>query len=361
MAGTAQTEFGSVHQGALPPGAALPFGTRPARQDWLALSDKGLIDPWANPFRDMAMGTFVAELRLPLPRAKVLINLQSNHGVARSFGLFVGPDGGLSLLHRDGMAVQRVTLPAPLAASGDTARLSFRFDAVAKTWAMRLESLDNVAPTSHASGIGSLAFANGDVDDICKKAAVDPAVLWFGFCRSVELPRAAPWIGLRTPIETQKGWIAAAHLKAGDMIVTQDRGPLPLRAVHRVDLPARGSFAPVLLRGPFYDPRGDLLVSADQRIAMTGSAVEYLFGTDAVLVAARDVVDGHTALAEDRRHVISAVSLDLGVSALIGGNGSLGLAMGDFAQSGDAPLMCLNSFETVALMRMMGRVVSRVA
>lgn len=360
MATTVLTQTVSRPDGALAPGAPLPYGTRP-RQNWLALSDKGLIDPWANPFQDMAQGTFVAELRLPLPRAKVLINLQTNQGVSRSFGLFVGPDGGLSLLHRDGIQVQRVTLPAPLPASGDTARLMFRFDAVAKTWAMRLDSLDNVAPPSSASGVGSLPFANGDVDDICKKASVDAAVLWFGFCHSLDVPRAAPWIGLRTPIETARGWVAAGHLKAGDIILTKDRGALPLNALHRMDLPARGSFAPVLLRGPFYDPRGDVLVSADQRIAITGSAVEYLFGTDAVLVAARDVIDGHTALAEDRRNVISAVSLDLGQSALIGGDGTLGMAMGDYAQTGDAPLMCLNSFETVALMRMLGRIVTKVS
>lgn len=359
MAGIAQTAVQTLVQGALPLGAARPF-ERPV-QDWLALSDKGLIDPWANPFRDLAAGTFVAELRLPLPRASVLINLQTNHGTARSFGLFVGPDGGLSLLHRDGMAVQRVSLPAPLAMRGSAARLTFRFDAKAKTWALRLESLTGEEPPVTAQGVGSLPFANIDLDDICKKAATDPAVLWFGFCRSLDVPRAAPWIGLRTPVETTRGWVAAANLKAGDMIVTADRGPLALRALHRVDLPARGSFAPVLLRGPFYDPRGDVLVSADQRIALTGSAVEYLFGTDAVLVAARDVIDGQTALAEDRRNVISAVSLDLGQAALIGGAGSLGLAVGDYAQTDDAPLMCLNGFETVTLMRMLGRVVRRLA
>ena len=156
--------------------------------------------------------------------------------------------------------------------------------------------------------------------------------------------------------------MAAGNLKVGDVVLTLDRGPRVLRALQRVDLPARGSFAPVLLRGPFYDSRCDILVSRDQRVAISGSAVEYLFGTESVLVAAGDVVDGHTAQAEDRRPVISAVMLDLGGAALIGapdGPTNAALALGDLSQTDEAPLMCLNSFETVTLMRMLGRIVSK--
>lgn len=211
-------------QGALPPAGVLPFGARPS-QDWLALSGKGLIDVWANPFQSMKAGSFIAELRLPLPRGKVLINLQTNQGVARSFALFSGPDGGLSVLHRDGGSVLRIALPAPLHLNGDTARLIFGFDATQKRWKLRLEMLDNTAAPCEAAGAGSLPFANRDIEDICKKATVDPVVLWFGFCHSADLPRAAPWIGLRTPVETSQGLIAAGNLKAGDVILTLDRGP----------------------------------------------------------------------------------------------------------------------------------------
>jgi hypothetical protein len=136
-----------------------------------------------------------------------------------------------------------------------------------------------------------------------------------------------------------------------------------LRAVQHLHLPARGSFAPILLRGPYYDVRGDVLVSADQHIALTCDAAEYMFGCESVLVAARDVVDGRTALAEDRRHITHAVCLDLGGDALIGGEGAghITLALGGDGQRHDAPLPVLTSFEAATLLRMMGRIVAKVA
>ncbi len=351
-----------AQMGVLPPKSVLPFGVRPV-QDWLALSGKGLVDTWANPFETHHTGTFVAELRMPLPRGKVLINLQTNQGVQRSFALFSGPDGALALLHREGANLLRASLPPPLASTVEAGRLTYHFDSITGRWKLRLASLNGDASLAQSQGTGALAFAGRDAEDICKKANFDPTVLWFGFSRSQDMPRPAPWIGLRTVVETSLGPVAAGNLKAGDVIMTVDRGPQTLRAVHHIDLPARGSFAPILLRAPFYDRRGDVLVSADQRIAISGSAVEYLFGTEAVLVAARDVVDGRTALAEDRRAVVSGVSLDLGNAALIGGeeDGLLALSVGDYAQTSDAPLMCLNAYETIALMRMLGRIVTKVA
>ncbi len=354
--------FTSLFAGQSRADTLLPFGARPV-QDWLALSGKGLIDIWANPFQTMAQGSFIAELRLPLPRGKVLINMHKNQGVQRGFSLFSGPDGALSVLHRDGASMLRVGLPPRIYRDANTLRLSFRFDAKTREWRLRAQALGTGDAPHQSSGVGALPFAHRDIEDICKSAVTDPTVLWFGFCHGEDLPQSAPWIGLRTPVETAFGTVAAGNLKAGDVVLTHDRGPVALRGAHRVDLPARGSFAPVLLRGPFYDKRCDILVSADQRVAISGSAVEYLFGTEAVLVAAGDVVDGHTAQAEDRRNVISAVMLDLGGAALIGGaeTGSARLAVGDLTQSGTAPLTCLNPYETVALMRMLGRIVSKVA
>ena len=351
-----------AQMGALPPKSVLPFGARP-KQDWLALSGKGLVDPWANLFQPLHSGAFVAELRLPLPRGKVLINLQTNQGVQRSFAVFIGPEGELSLLHREGAKLLRASLPTIPASAAEVGRLTYVFDSAKGNWSLQLTNPTGGAPLAAAQGLGAIAFANRDAEEICKKGNFDTAVLWFGFSRSGDVPRAAPWVGLRTVIDTTLGPVAAGNLRAGDMVMTTDCGPQMLRAVHVMELPARGSFAPVLLRAPFYDRRGDVLVSADQRLVVAGSAVEYLFGTEAVLVAAGDVVDGRTALAEDRRAVVSGVSLDLGGAALIGGatEGELALAMGDYTQTANAPLMCLNSYETVALMRMLGRIVTKVA
>lgn len=340
-----------------------PPATDSPAQDWLALSGKGLIDPAANPFKRLDKGMFALELRLPMPSAPMLINHQSHEGMSRSFALFYDAAMGLSLTLRAGTAVVRHVLPGPFALQGDTARLTYHFDCAQNRWSLRLDALHAQMPAYQAAGHGTLPLAHRDAEAICQSAICAPAVLWFGFSRSANLPKTAPWIGPRTAVDTSLGPVQAGRLAAGDIIMTQDHGPVMLRNVQQLQLPARGSFAPILLRGPYYDRRGDVLVSADQRIVLTCDAAEYMFGSESVLVAARDVVDGRTALAEDRRTITAAVCLDLGYDALIGGEdaGHLTLALGGNGQCHDAPLPVLTSFETAALLRMMGRIVAKVA
>jgi len=256
----------------------------------------------------------------------------------------------------------RVGVPPCPQGTGSRLRLTYQFNADTRHWMIRLHPLDEQSPTVEITGIGALPFAHKDIEDICKSTEIEPSVLWFGFSRNDSLPQNAPWIGPRTPIQTARGTVLAGSLAVGDIVMTQDRGPVTLLGLHKLGLPARGSFAPVLLRGPIYSKSCDVLVSASQRIVITGGEVEYLFGTDSVLVEARNIVDGHTALADGRQDVIAAVILDLGGAALVcgpEGKNDLTLALGDITQTDTAPLMCLNSFETVALMRMMGRIVSK--
>ena len=135
--------------------------------------------------------------------------------------------------------------------------------------------------------------------------------------------------------------------------------PLPLRARRNLTLPARGSFAPVLLRAPFFGLRQDLLVSADQLVAVTGAEAEYLFAEESVLMRAGDMVDGRTALTDQRRAVIDCVDLDLGRPALIEADGCL-IATGHH-DGVDASLRCLHSYEVLTLMALLGRTVRRSA
>lgn len=160
-------------------------------------------------------------------------------------------------------------------------------------------------------------------------------------------------------IATSLGWVAAGNLRAGDIIMTEDHGPLPLMSARRVDLPARGSFAPILLRAPFFGTGQDLLVSAEQKLLMNSGEVEYLFGCDGVLVSAKEVVDGRTALADDRRTLASVIRLDLGRSALIDVGGLL-LAVNSGHEAADA-FATLSRFEAATLMAMLRRQVTRVA
>lgn len=326
---------------------------------WVALSDRGLLVP-AAPDTLLHQGLVVMELALPLQSASLLLDHHGNAGWQRTFAVFHDPASGIVILHRQGKNVARHVLPGPLPQGKGTARLSFQFDAPARRWSLSFELLaTDPALKVTAQGQNPLPMPLSDVQALCSRPRASGPLLWFGVTEGAAPPAAAPWIGLRTPVETSLGPVFAGHLKPGDIILTEDRGPLPLLAATRLALPARGSFAPVLLRAPFFGQTQDLLVSADQLLASSGAEVEYLFGTDAVLMPAGVLVDGRTALSDQRRAITGSVALDLGSPALIYSDGCL-LAIGQ-EPSQELPLRCLQTYEALTLMTLLGRTPRRAA
>jgi hypothetical protein len=338
-------------------------------QNWLSLSGKGLLDYWDDTDAPLMQGCFVAEVKLPLPRGEVLLYHSSKGPMPSSFSLFVAPNGEVSLFQRAGKAVLRVGGVACDFEDVPGLRISYQFDAALRRW--QLHVLPRGAAAAAAvtlSGHGALPFSPGIMHQICETSERHPAMIWQGFCRQDDLPLSLAWIGGRTPIDTPRGPIAAALLQSGDMILTAE-GPRKLRSVRHLAVPARGSFAPVVLRGPYFDKRGDMLVAAQQQIAISGYLVEYLFGRAAVRIAAQDVIDGHTALAGVARDVVKAVCLDLAEPVRLAsleepprpGPCRISLILGRAHQMDHLGLPKLTSFETATLLRQMGRIVSKVA
>jgi hypothetical protein len=330
-----------------------------APQGWIALSDRGILDG-TGPDDLLHKGLFVLEIALPLQDSRVLLDYQATLGWPRTFSLFHDPAIGLVLVHRQGGAVVRHVLPGPLPQARGTARLSYHFDAPARSWTLSFETLTPDAPHKiTAQGQNPLPLNMADMQALCTGLRHDGPVLWFGLTRGAAPPSAAPWLGLRTPVQTSKGPVWAGNLKPGDVILTEDRGPVALRRAARLDLPARGSFAPVLLRSPFFAMNVDLLVSADQLVTLGGPETEYLFGEQAVLVPAGMLVDGRTALSDQRRAVTGSVTLELDEPALIDCNGCL-LAAGQDSGA-RLPLRSLLRYEVLTLMSLMGRMPRRAA
>lgn len=329
--------------------------------DWIALSDRGILAAEQPQPTLLDVGLFVMELALPLQAATVLLNHQADDGWPRTLAVFHDLAAGLVVLHRQGKAVMRHVLPGPLPQGRGNGRLSFGFDAPARRWSLTFEVLGSDPPQKVvAQGANPMPMQMADVQALCTQLRPDGPVLWFGLTRGEAPPTAAPWIGLRTPVETSLGPVAAGNLRPGAMILTADNGPLPLRALRRFDLPSRGSFAPVLLRSPFFGQRQDLLVSADQLITISGAEVEYLFGQDTVMMRAGDLVDGRTALSDQRRAVTSSVELDLGRPALFQADGCM-LACGHDGADGQERLRSLHSYEVLTLMALLGRTARRSA
>jgi hypothetical protein len=327
---------------------------KPAQETgWLALSDRGILDD--SPMQAlMHKGQFVIELAMPLQEAVVLLDHQANDGWPRTFALMFDPEVGFIIAHRQGARLQRHILPGPLPQGIGHGRLTFAFDAPARIWSLRFEYLIGEAPAVIRSrGRDPLPLQIADLAALCKAGRPNTPVLWFGASTAGALPGSAPWIGLRTEVETSLGPVAAGNLKRGDVVLTLDRGPQMLLGAQPLSLPARGSFAPVLLRAPYFGTQQDILVSADQLIAIGGPETEYLFDTDSVLMPASALVDGRTAFSDDRRAVTGSVALDLGGPALIEADGCV-LAVGHDAQL-DLPLRALKPYEVLTLMSLLGR------
>ncbi|HEY9021178.1 MAG TPA: Hint domain-containing protein [Paracoccaceae bacterium] len=97
-----------------------------------------------------------------------------------------------------------------------------------------------------------------------------------------------------TLVLTPDGEVPVESLRPGDLVLTKDEGPQPLRWIGRRQVEARGDFAPICIApGTFGDHR-QLLVSPLHRILIRDSLAEVLFGEGEVLVAAHDLVNDYS-------------------------------------------------------------------
>lgn len=94
-----------------------------------------------------------------------------------------------------------------------------------------------------------------------------------------------------TLIRTPDGDVPVESLTPGDMVVTMDDGPQPLRWMGSRTVPARGGLAPICIKAGTFGDHGKLLVSPQHRILLRDSLAELMFGENEVLVAAKDLVN----------------------------------------------------------------------
>lgn len=98
-------------------------------------------------------------------------------------------------------------------------------------------------------------------------------------------------LGPQTRVQTPAGRVAVDALRPGDRVTLAEGGTARILWSGTQRLPAQGRFRPFLIRAPFLGVDEDVILSADQRLRLTGSDIEYLFGTETVAVAARQMAD----------------------------------------------------------------------
>lgn len=100
--------------------------------------------------------------------------------------------------------------------------------------------------------------------------------------------------GRGTRIETPYGPRKIETLKAGDLVLTRDHGPQPLRWIGSRGVQATGDFAPIEIKAGALGNTSDLIVSPQHRMLLEGWRAEMLFGADEVFAAAKHLINDST-------------------------------------------------------------------
>lgn len=93
-------------------------------------------------------------------------------------------------------------------------------------------------------------------------------------------------------IRVPDGEVPVESLMRGDLVITQDDGPQPIRWIGTRTVAASGDHAPIRIDGGSLGTHRTLLVSPLHRILIRDTLAELLFGDGEVLVAARDLING---------------------------------------------------------------------
>ena len=331
--------------------------------DWLILSDTPLGRLRAGPEAELSRGLFAVEFHLPLSEPTVLLDSRSHDGAKVTFSVLFDPTAGISILQRQGGQQRRYVLPGPLPHATGVARLALHFDAdVPGVWLIRLE-LPGVSNALDAAGTACLPMDLNGFDRLCSPvpgSVWHGSVLWFGLSKGRSMPPRRSWIGRNTPVQTARGMVTAEALRAGDHVRVLDHGFRPLEQIGRIEVPSRGNYAPVLLRTPFFGATRDLLISADQMVLVGGASVEYVCGVEEVLIRSGVMVNGRTALLENRRASTVGIMLDFAMPVLLPVDG-VALLIPTATGSRRLPRRVLADYEAHPLLPIIGAGSVRVA
>ncbi|MCO6384602.1 Hint domain-containing protein [Oceanicola sp. 502str15] len=95
-----------------------------------------------------------------------------------------------------------------------------------------------------------------------------------------------------TLIATPSGEVPVESLAPGDLVLTHDDGPQPLRWIGRRAVPALGAMAPIHIRANTFGAHRALTISPLHRLMIRDPLAELMFGDGEVLVAAKELVNG---------------------------------------------------------------------
>ena len=283
---------------------------------WLALADhtdrrfslRGLgVDKRAAPVSPdgdnqlLPRGSIVVETRqAPDSKPHVLFGYKTTFPDLRSLTFQAIPGGGISMVQVQGSAISHAAIRHQHSGRADVLRITYSWDSPTKWGRLTLEQPE-IAQVVSVPVEDPRPISLGDLRDLMlgrSDVSFAQDVIFAALSDQIEPIGPMPTLLPTTPLATPWGYKPASNLRRGDTVLTQSSGTVPV--LHRVSrtVPARGSYAPVRLRAPYFGLQQDIIVAPDQRLKIDGPEVEYLFNQEAVLVPARHLVNGFAALPE---------------------------------------------------------------
>jgi hypothetical protein len=233
-------------------------------------------------------------------RPQLLLGYKSTFPWLRSLTFQAIPGGGIALVQVQGNDITHAAIQHKDSGRSDVLRITYSWDSTARWGRLAMEQPESnrvvTVPVPNPMPIAMQDLRDmmlGHGDQTCSTD-----VIFAALSNRIEPVGPMPSMLPSTPLATPWGYKALSHLGRGDTVMTQKSGVVPvLQRVSRT-VPARGSFAPVRLRAPYFGLQQDIIVSPDQRLVIDGPEVDYLFNKEAVLIPARHLVNGFAALYE---------------------------------------------------------------
>lgn len=277
---------------------------------WIGLRDKS--DSVFNPFGVTIPSRSAFDLNAIMPKGTLMVEFQSDprtgvqtiveYGASQPWaaGLIIQltATGRLTLEQWQGKARKNFALETGLVSPSDSILVTYSWDAPRRCGVLSIDACDGSPllyleltaplPLSLRDGMRIMAdHSHCRFGEGLTFAALSTAVVPIGV-----MPGLAP----QTPVMTPNGYVPVADLRAGQIVTTADGGTAQVRWRGAACLPARGRFAPLVMRAPYHRLLADLTVAPDQRVRMAGPEVEYLFDTPTVALRAGDLLDGSAVL-----------------------------------------------------------------
>lgn len=247
----------------------------------------------------LTRGSLVIETRLPTTRRpRPLVYYSRTGDWPMHLSLQAVPGGGLTLILDQGGEVVHRTINHSEAGRADVLRITYSWDSPNRRGQLALERTDQekvvLAPVTSPRPLrvaDVLALTHSGTD-----CYIAPDVLYVALSTDIEPVGPMPSLMADTPIATPRGYCPVSELRRGDTVLTPEGDTVPVLHVLSRTVPAHGSFRPVRLRTPYFGLKQDIVVAPSQRLVLSGSEVEYLFGHESVLVPVRHLIGGTAAV-----------------------------------------------------------------